>query len=131
MRTTALATLVLTLALAAAAQAQEPAPPPGAHVQAETVAVAQPPATAWLGIAARVRNDGPMIIAAVAEGSPAAAAGFAAGDTIVSLDGRSVQEHRPNFRMLTPGQRYAIGIRRGGEERVLTIVPGPPRTRTP
>ena len=60
----------------------------------------------------------------VLAGSPAAAAGFEAGDTLVAIDGKkaarlSLDEIRALFRR--PGRTYRIGIERKGSRRTLAL----------
>jgi C-terminal processing protease CtpA/Prc len=68
------------------------------------------------------------VITQVVAGSPAAEAGLAAGDIVISVDGQDTGERLPNFRVATPGRRYVLRIKRGAEEREIAIVAAPPRT---
>lgn len=121
-------TILLSAAAACAPAGQVAAQGGGTAVPtSETVRISQPPATAWVGFGAEVLDEGRMVITQVVAGSPAADAGFQAGDTLMAVDGRDALEHRPNFRRLTPGQRYRIVVRRGTGTLELVLVPGPPR----
>jgi hypothetical protein len=62
----------------------------------------------------------------VLAGSPAARAGFAAGDTLLTIDGRSaatrsLDELRSLFRR--PGRRYRVVVLRDGVRRELALAP--------
>ena len=71
------------------------------------------------------------LVGGTVEGSPAAAAGFAAGDVLLKLDGRDVNvrfaEELPLFNQavmhLPLGKPVAAVVRRGGAERTLSVVP--------
>ena len=90
----------------------------------------------WIGLdvqpllkSSRVKRG--ALIGGTVEGSPAAAAGFAAGDVLLKLDGRDVNvrfaEELPPFNQmvmrLPRGKPVKATILRGGVERMLTIVP--------
>lgn len=72
-----------------------------------------------------------VLVGGTVEGSPAAAAGFAAGDVLLKLDGRDVNvrfaEELPLFNQavmhLPLGKPVAAVVRRGGAERTLSVVP--------
>lgn len=128
MHKTRLAALALAISFAGCAHAQQPPAQSGVtQMPTETVTFSQPPVTAWVGFSASARNGGRMVVTGVREGSPAAAAGFAPGDMILSVNGRDALEHPTNFRTLTPGQRYTVRVKRGSEERDLVLVPAPPQ----
>ena len=71
------------------------------------------------------------LVAGTVEGSPAARAGFAAGDVLVKLAGRDIDvrfgEELPLFNQfvmrLPRGQPVAATVLRGGAERTLSVVP--------
>ena len=67
-------------------------------------------------------------ISSVQPGTPAAAAGFQAGDVIVEMDGQTIGG---NYRQISrfahgpAGQPLTAVVRRGGREVELTVTPGP------
>lgn len=63
-------------------------------------------------------------ISAVTEGSAAEAAGIRAGDTIVSLDGRAIEEFTDvqQHVITSPGSRIALGLERDGATRVIDMI---------
>jgi serine protease Do len=71
------------------------------------------------------------LVGGTVEGSPAAAAGFAAGDVLVKLDGRDVNvrfaEELPPFNQmvmrLPRGKPVKATVLRGGVERSISVVP--------
>lgn len=70
----------------------------------------------------------PLGVAYVREGGPAAAAGIAVGDAIVSVDGHDVTgPHRYLYRPLTdvaPGTEVTLGLSREGEAVVAVVTAG-------
>jgi S1-C subfamily serine protease len=91
-----------------------------------TGAVARP----YLGVQARVTEDGATVVAQVAAGSPAAGAGIRPGDAIVAVDGERVGEGGAFIDLLylhDPGDTVALTIEgEGGERRVdVTLADGP------
>ena len=63
------------------------------------------------------------LIAGVVDGSPAARAGFAQGDVVVSLDGKAVADSKALTRQVASihaGDRAAFTVMRNGERRNLT-----------
>jgi S1-C subfamily serine protease len=69
-------------------------------------------------------------------GSPAATAGLQLGDVILEVDGVAVSSPQKPLAALATGVAYVLRIRRGQEEREVTLVPDPPRplavpSRTP
>lgn len=121
--------LTLILAGCASAQGTSPRSDPGPPATTETVSISQPPARSYVGFSWSSRNRGRQVVTAVEEGSPAAAAGFTVGDTILAVDGRDSLEHVANFRLLTPGQTYLVRVRGTSGERELTLVPAVPSSR--
>lgn len=67
----------------------------------------------------------PPIVAGVEQGSAADSAGFAPGDTIVSINGERVSrfEDIATFVRIRPGERLAFEIVRGGETLKVQAVP--------
>lgn len=125
-----LTSLALALSIGGCAHAQQPPAPasPRSGGMEETIEIAQPPATAWFGFSHQVQNGGRPVITRVTAGSPAAAAGLSAGDTILSVDGQDTEERLPNFRVATPGRPYVLRVTNGAADREVVIVPAPPRT---
>ncbi|ANB18892.1 DegQ family serine endoprotease [Dokdonella koreensis] len=73
------------------------------------------------------------VVARVRAGSPASRAGLAAGDTILSLDGKSVRSAQElhNLEGLTPtGARVALGVLRDGKPLTLTTTLEAPTVRS-
>jgi S1-C subfamily serine protease len=83
----------------------------------------------------RPRPDGSLgysypVIREVTEGSAAARAGLAVGDTLLTVNGRDARLP-PFFPNRTAGVRYVLRVRRGDEERELTYVyPAPPAPKS-
>lgn len=67
-----------------------------------------------------------VIVETVAPGTPAAEAGLAAGDTVVSVDGvradRTVLGELRETKLRRAGERVVMVVRRGGEERRVEFV---------
>jgi serine protease Do len=87
------------------------------------------------GVARKLRRavglperDG-LLVRVVEEGSPAHAAGVEAGDLIVSVDGQPVTDADQLYTALdrVTGERLALGIVRGVDERTVTVTFGPDR----
>ncbi len=72
-----------------------------------------------------------LLVRVVEEGSPAHAAGVEAGDLIVSVDGQPVTDADQLYAALdrVTGQRLALGIVRGVDERTVTVSFGPDAPR--
>lgn len=120
--------LAVATATAGCVQAQQPASTAGPRGTTEVVELPQPPATAYVGLETTVRLPGGRpIVRGVAPRSPAATAGFAVGDTLLVFEGQDTQQRLPNLRMLTPGRRYTVQVKRGAETPSLVLIPGPPR----
>jgi len=66
----------------------------------------------------------PAVIASVEAGSPAAEGGLQAGDTLLAFDRSALPGAVPLSDVLTPGERLPLKVRRGGRERVITVVVG-------
>jgi serine protease Do len=65
-----------------------------------------------------------ILVAQVAEGSPAARSGLAPGDVVVSYRGRSVDQigtFRNRVAQTEPGSRVELGILRDGDEKTLEV----------
>lgn len=74
-----------------------------------------------------VRSAGGCRVTAITPDGPAAAAGLAVGDVIVKVARRSILNSRSlklARRRCRPGVPVAVTVRRGGEEKVLELVPG-------
>jgi len=105
---------------AAPAAVAPPAAPPGAV-----------PGNGWLGIVvAESRTPGRWVVAEVAPGSPAAAAGIRAGDDVRAINGTRLQnadDVSQSLTALAPGQAVSVAIAR--DESVadvrMTAVPRP------
>jgi S1-C subfamily serine protease len=60
------------------------------------------------------------VVDAVRAGSPAERVGLRADDVILAIDGRDAREPRM-FRDLTPGRKYLLHVRRGGDTLDLEV----------
>lgn len=69
----------------------------------------------------------PLAVLSVAENSPAQKAGLQAADTLVRIDGIDLTSGAGGRRFgeVREGQPITFGVRRGGAERTVTVVPGP------
>lgn len=70
-------------------------------------------------------GGGEAMVGAVAEGSPAEAAGLRAGDLVVAVDGEAVEswEDFSTEVVFSPGEPLELAVKRGGERLSLTVVP--------
>lgn len=82
----------------------------------------------WIGFFAGVEQDEPdsgpfVVVLAVADGSPAARAGLAAGDTLLELDGAPLTTDRLVALQggLRAGERIELTLRRDGGRRTLVV----------
>ncbi|ATW50372.1 protease [Streptomyces peucetius subsp. caesius ATCC 27952] len=81
----------------------------------------------FTGDGARVGEKGQGDASAVTPGGPAAEAGVKPGDVITKVDGRRVhsgEELIVKIRAHRPGDELELTLRRGGDERTLTLVLG-------
>ena len=103
----------------------------GAHVIPTAMArrviaqlVAGEPAQAgWLGVGV----DPSGTVASLGEGSPAAGAGFALGDTVYAVDGRRTPDAEALLVVLqthAPGDRITVTLERGGRTRDVPVTLG-------
>jgi len=80
---------------------------------------------AYLGVESGDAETGTgAVVGAVVPGGPAAAGGLRPGDRIVSIAGRAVAGSSDVSAAITglrPGQEVKVGVRRGGDERTLTV----------
>jgi regulator of sigma E protease len=85
--------------------------PTGRKVSRPTIGIESPPM--------------PPRVGGVVAGAPAAAAGFQAGDVIVSIDGKSVKSFADMQKIVSgnPGRELAFQIDRGGERVDVKVVP--------
>lgn len=69
-------------------------------------------------------------VSAVTRGGPADQAGLVRGDTLVAADGLELTtpEGFERFAMVTPGQSLRLTVRRGGQQRDVTVVLGENRS---
>jgi C-terminal processing protease CtpA/Prc len=81
---------------------------------------------AYIGLGTSYQRGKHLLVAAVAEGSPAASAGLAVGDTLISVDGHDTREPGPLFPGLAPGRRYTLIVERDGEELELFLTAAAP-----
>ncbi len=70
-------------------------------------------------------GGGEAMVGAVAEGSPAEAAGLRSGDLVVAVDGEPVGswEDFSTAVVFSPGEPLALTVERGGERLALDVVP--------
>ncbi len=83
----------------------------------------------YLGLALQPlrRGAGGLVAAEVAEGGPAAAAGFVVGDIVTTLEGETVRSMRELSRRLGPdavGQQLRLGVLRAGSTIELVVTVG-------
>jgi len=97
---------------------------------AETALTSAQPRSArergWLGVelAKRLPNEPGVLVRDVVRGSPAAGAGLAPGDVILSVDGENVALPEDVSRLVAvrgSGQRLRLGLRRADATRLLAI----------
>jgi putative serine protease PepD len=79
----------------------------------------------YLGVRASATTDGRdgALLQEVTPGSPAADAGIRAGDLVVSVDGRAIENYSEMIaaiRAHQPGDKITLGIVRGGNETTIT-----------
>jgi S1-C subfamily serine protease len=84
------------------------------------------PATPWLGITSQRLPSGGLGVLRVSPGSPAAQAGIAVGDTLLALQGQTLQD-LPDFyrrvRALGPaGSRLTLTVRSEGQSREVELL---------
>ena len=84
------------------------------------------PATPWLGITSQRLPSGGLGVLRVSPGSPAAQAGIAVGDTLLALQGQTLQD-LPDFyrrvRALGPaGSRLTLTVRSEGQSREVDVL---------
>jgi predicted metalloprotease with PDZ domain len=73
---------------------------------------------AWLGIEMDVAKDGTHTIKHVVPGSPAAAAGFMAGDVLLTMNGVKYvknEDLKAVWSQVTPGSKVVYTVLRGGD----------------
>jgi len=146
-RFTPLRTLALALSVglgacsAASATGAVAGPPAAAAPPTATAAAAAPPSGAptttasatparglpgWLGVelAKREGAEPGVLVRSVMRGSPAARAGLADGDVVMSIDGENVArptELREHVMRALAGSRVSLGVRRGTETRLFAV----------
>lgn len=84
------------------------------------------PATPWLGITSQRLPSGGLGVLRVSPGSPAAQAGIAVGDTLLALQGQTLED-LPDFyrrlRALGPaGSRLSLTVRSEGQSREVELL---------
>jgi len=84
------------------------------------------PASPWLGISSQPLASGGLAVLRVSPDSPAAQAGIAAGDTLLSLQGQALQD-LPDFyrrvRSVGPaGSRLSLTVRSQGQTREVELI---------
>lgn len=127
----------LAVSTTAAAQTNPPAAPEAGVGIEETIAIPQPPPTAWIGMSMEQESRSselgtdrePWRVTAIMAGSPADAAGLRPGDQILRIDDCDTRETCVRWRHLVPGQHYQLRVRTGTQERDVTLVPAPPSAR--
>lgn len=140
-----LCTLVLgsaaLLVCAGCARAQQPASPgPAVTVRSDGSAAPAAQPRGYTGFTIRFSGamsragevaGGHPVVEAVHPGSPAHKAGLRPGDVLLEIGGRDTREN--GAMRVQPGGRYTYRIRRGQEEREVTLVavPRPAELDTP
>lgn len=130
-RTVSFLALALLLALSSAALAggEKCAHDAAAHAALKEKA-AKMAAHGWLGLKTEKDAAGAWRVASVAADSPAAQAGFRAGDVLVALNGVALTEANMDAVKkakagLAVGKSVAYTVRRGGAEQTLTATLAP------
>ena len=81
-------------------------------------------ARAYLGVSTTDAPQGGALVAEVRPGDPADEGGIEAGDRIVSVDGKEVEESADVSTLVTakrPGERIEIAVERGGQKKSLNV----------
>jgi serine protease Do len=81
----------------------------------------------WLGVSVEDRDDGGVIIAALARQGPAARSGIHQGDEVVAINGEPVATSRGLIRavaLVTPGNNARVTVRRQGRTMDVPVVVG-------
>ncbi len=130
-RSVPLLVLALLLALTTAAFAGgEKCARDAAHKAAHKEKAAKMAAHGWLGLKTEKTDGAAVRVASVAPGSPAAKAGFRAGDVLVALNGialtdankEAVKKAKADCAV---GKQVAYTVRRDGAEKTLTATLAP------
>ena len=86
------------------------------------------PAQAWLGISSQAMRGGGLMVQRVTPESPASQAGIQAGDVLVALQGRAIDNLPDFYRQLwtwgPAGSTLEITVKRLGQERKVRITTG-------
>ncbi len=90
------------------------------------------PIAIYFGYFATQSKTAPPVVGTVIPGEPAERAGFAAGDVIVSIEGRRVRywEDVTGIVQERPGEPTRVVVRRHGQRKTLTVVPRAALQRT-
>ena len=91
--------------------------------------MAQAKTRGWLGIDADVTEEGAWLVKSVVPGSPAATAGFQAGDVLYALNGVTINEANHDKikaikKDLKPGSSVTYTVKRGDKETRLAATLG-------
>ena len=129
-RNVSLLALALLLALSSAALAGGAKCAHDAKVAAHNAKKGELAAKGWLGLKTEKDAAGAYRVASVAPGSPAAQAGFRAGDTLIALNGVALTEANKDAVKkakagCSVGTKVAYTLRRDGAERILTATLAP------
>ena len=86
------------------------------------------PAQSWLGISSQAVRGGGLMVQRVTPESPASQAGIQAGDVLVALQGRAIDNLPDFYRQLwtwgPAGSRLEITVKRLGQEKKIQITTG-------
>jgi S1-C subfamily serine protease len=86
------------------------------------------PAQSWLGISSQAVRGGGLMVQRVTPESPASQAGIQAGDVLVALQGRAIDNLPDFYRQLwtwgPAGSRLEITVKRQGQEKKIQITTG-------
>ena len=86
------------------------------------------PAQSWLGISSQALNGGGLMVQRVTPDSPASQAGIEAGDILVAMQGRAIDNLPDFYRQLwswgPAGSALEITFKRRGQEKKIEVITG-------
>ncbi len=86
------------------------------------------PAQSWLGINSQALREGGLMVLRVTPDSPASQAGVEAGDVLLALQGRTIENLPDFYRQLwtwgPAGSAVQVTLKRQGQEKTIRIITG-------